>query len=82
MLGKIESSYKPIVPSIKTISHFFILADNDTYIDLDIKIYVRGKLISDSGKDVDFTHLRAVTNNFLLSLFSQCNVTLNGVPIV
>ena len=28
---------------------------------------------------VDFTDLTAVTNNFLHSLFSQCNVTLNDV---
>jgi len=30
---------------------------------------------------VDYTDLTGVTNNFLPSLFSQCNVTLNGVNI-
>jgi len=36
-------------------------ADNDTYIDLDIKLYVRGKLISASGKNVDFSDHTGVT---------------------
>ena len=58
----------------------FLIPDHlDTYIDLDIKLYIRGKLISGDGKDLDATDLRAVTNNFLHSLFSQCSVTLNGV---
>jgi len=49
----------------------FIPADIDKYIDLDIKVYVRGKFISASGKEVDFTDLTGVTNNFLHSLFSH-----------
>jgi len=32
---------------------FLIPADIETYIDFDIKLYVRGKLMSASGKDVD-----------------------------
>ena len=56
---------------------FLIPADTDTFIDL----YVRGSLISGEGKDLDNKYFTAVTNNFLLSLFSQCNITLNGVPI-
>ena len=51
------------------------------YIDLHIKLYVRGKLISASGKDLDFSDHTGVTNNFLYSLFSQCNFTLFGVNI-
>ena len=38
-------------------------------------------MISASGKDVDFPDHMGVTNNFLLSLFSQSNVTLNDVNI-
>ena len=30
--------------------------------------------------DVDLKDTTAVTNNLLHSLFSQCSVTLNGVP--
>jgi len=65
---------------IRTISNFFILADNETYIDLDIKLYVKGKLIGADGKDLDATDT-AETNSFLHSLFSQCSVSLNGVNI-
>jgi hypothetical protein len=60
---------------------FLIPADTDTYIDLDIKLFVRGKLVSGEGKDLDEKDFTAVTNNVLHSLFSQCNVTLNYVPI-
>ena len=66
---------------MKTIWNFFIPADNDTYIDLHIKLYVRGKLSSASGKYVDFSDLTAVKNNFLHSMFSQCNAALNGIKI-
>jgi len=58
-----------------------IPGDKDTYIDLDIKLYVRGKLVSTSGKDVDLTDTTFVTNNLLQSLFSQCTVMLNGVSV-
>jgi len=82
VFGTIETAYKPIAPVDRNDLDFFIPADNDTYIDLDIKLYVRGKLTSASGKDVDFTDLTGVTNNFLHFLFSQCNVTVNGVTII
>jgi hypothetical protein len=50
------------------------------YIDLDIKLFIRGKLTKADGTslDDDFT---AGTNNFLHSLFSQCSAILNGVTI-
>jgi len=57
---------------------FLIPGDNDTYIDLDIKLYVRGKLTKADGTDLDNTDFTAVTNNFLHSLFSQCSIALNG----
>jgi len=50
---------------------YFIPADNDTYIDLGIKLYVRGKLISGSWKNVDTMDLTVVTNNFLHSVQSE-----------
>jgi len=58
-----------------------IPGDSDSYIDLDIKLYVRDKLVSRSGKDEDMTNIPAVTNNILHSLFSQCTVMLNGVRV-
>jgi hypothetical protein len=38
-------------------------------------------MVYSSGKDVDLTDTTAVANNLLHSLFSQCTVTLNGVPV-
>ena len=81
VLGTIGTAYKYIAPVDHNDREFFIPADNETYIDLDIKTYVRGKLISASGKEVEFSDHTGVTNNFLHSLFSQCNVTLNGLTI-
>ena len=60
---------------------FLIPGDTDTYIDPHIKLYVRGKMVLKSGKDVDLTDTTAVTNNLLHTLFSQCTVMLNGVPV-
>jgi len=58
-----------------------IPTDNDTYIVLDIKLYVGVKLFSGSGKHMDTADHTAVTNNFVHSLFSQWNITLNDVTI-
>jgi len=52
VLGKIDTAYKTIAPSIKR-SGILYTCYNDTYLDLDIKFYIQGKLISCSGKDVD-----------------------------
>jgi hypothetical protein len=81
VLGTTEIAYKPIAPVDQNDLEFLIPSDNDTYIDLDIKLYVRGKLISASGKDADFSDHTSVTNSFLHSLFSQCNDTLNGLNV-
>ena len=77
VLGTIETAYKRIAPVHQNDLELFIPADNDTYIDLNIKLYVRGKLISASGNDVELTDATGLTNNFHYSLFSQCNFTLN-----
>jgi hypothetical protein len=81
ILETVETVYKPIAPVEQSDLEFLIPADSDTYIDLDIKLYMRSKLVSGEGKDLDNKDFTAVTNNFLHSLFSQCNITLNNVPI-
>jgi len=48
VLGATEVAYKPITPVDQNDLEILIPADNDTYINLDIKEYVRGKLISAS----------------------------------
>ena len=51
------------------------------YIDLNIRLYICGKLTEADGSKLDATDYSALTNNFLHSLFSQCSITLNGVKI-
>jgi len=81
VLETIETVYKPIAPVDQSDLEFLIPGDIDTYIDPDIKLYIRGKLISGDGKDYDATDFTAVTNNFLHSLFSECYIALNGTAI-
>jgi len=77
LLGTVENVYKPFAPVEQNDLEFVIPSDSGTYIDLDIKLYVRGKLFSSSGKDVYLTDTTALKNNHLHSLFSQCTFTLN-----
>ena len=42
VLGTTEATYKPIAPVDQNYLEFLIPADSDTYIDIDIKLYVRG----------------------------------------
>ena len=77
--GTVETVHKPLAAVEQNDFEFLIPGDSDTYINLDIKLYVRGKMVSSSGKDVDLTDTTAVANNLLYSLFSQCTVMVNGV---
>ena len=72
-------TYKPIASVEQSDLEFLIPADNDTYVDLNIKPYIPGKLNKADGTNLDNTDFTAVTNNFLHSLFSQCSIALNGV---
>jgi hypothetical protein len=81
ILESTEVEYKPIAPMDQTVLEFNIPSDHDTYIDLDTKLYVRGKLTASDGKDLDEKDFTAVTNNFLHSLFGQCSISLNNVCV-
>jgi len=72
---------KPIATADQNDIKFFIPGDSDSYIDLDIKLYVKGRLLGDDGKDLDTSDFTAGTSNFFNSLFSQCSISLNGVNI-
>ena len=61
--------YKPIASVDQNDLEFLIIADNETYIDPDIKLYIRGKLTKVDGSALDDTDFISVTNNFLPSLF-------------
>ena len=76
-----EVTYKPIASVEQSDLEFLIAADNDTYVDLNIKLYIRGKLTKADGTNLDKIDFTAVTNNFLHPLFSQCSISLNGVTI-
>lgn len=60
---------------------FFIPAENNTYIDLNIRLFVRGKLNAADRMALDKTDHLAVTNNFRRLPFNQCSLTLNGTTI-
>jgi hypothetical protein len=60
---------------------FNITADNDTYMDTNIHLYVSGKLTTADGNVLNGEDFTAVKNNFLHSICSQCTIYLNGVPI-
>ena len=69
-----EVTYKSIASVDQSDLEFLIPSDSDTYIDLNIRLYIRGKLTKKDGTHLDNT-------DFLHSLFSQCSIALNGVTI-
>ena len=44
VLGTVETVYKPVAPVEQNDLEFLIPGESDTYIDLDIKLCVRGKM--------------------------------------
>ena len=55
----IDTIYKPI-PSVEQIDlDFLIPADLHTYVDLDIKLYVKGQLVKPDGSALDNTDFAA-----------------------
>ena len=58
-----------------------IPGDSDTYVDLDLKLFVKGKLQTEDNADIPETDYTAVVNNILHSLFSQCTIYINGTQI-
>jgi hypothetical protein len=68
----IETIFRPIASVDQSDLEFLIPAEHDTYIDLNIRLYVRGKLTTADGKDLDSTDFTATENNLLHSLFTQC----------
>jgi len=73
--------YKPIATLDQNDLEFLVPGDNETYIDLNFKLFVKGMLVGADGKTIDASDHTAGTNNLLHSLFSQCSIALNGVNI-
>ena len=76
-----ETLYKPIASVDQTDIEFLIPGDSETYIDLNLKLFIRGKLIKKDGTDLAETDYVSGINNLLHSLFSQCTISLNGTQI-
>ena len=81
ILDSYEVPHKPIATLDQNDFEFLVPGDNETYIDLNFKLYVKGFLVGPDGKAFDASDHTAGTNNFLHSLFSQCSIALNGVNI-
>jgi hypothetical protein len=76
-----ETIYRPIASVDQADIEFVIPGDSDWYVDLDLKLFVKGKLMREDGPDLPDTDYTAGINNLLHSLFSQCTIFLNGTQI-
>jgi hypothetical protein len=76
-----EVVYKSLAPIDQSDLEFLIPTDLDTYVNPDIKLYIRGEFTKPDGSDLDMSDHTAGVNNFLHSLFGQCTITLNDVNI-
>ena len=72
--GTVETVYKSLAPVEQNDLEFLIPGDSDSYIVLDIKFYVRGKVVSRFGKCVDLTHTTAMAKIF----YTVCLVNLQS----
>jgi hypothetical protein len=77
----IATIYRPIASVNQSYLEFFIPAERDSYIGLNIKLDFRGKLTTADGKDLESTDFNATANNLLHSLLTQSSITLNGKTI-
>ena len=80
-LETLETSYKQIASIDHSDLEFLILSDQDTYINLNIQLYIPGKLTKADGTDMELTDTTCVAKNLLHSLFEQCKISLNSVTI-
>ncbi len=80
-LVTLETSYKPIAALDQSDLEFLVPADQDTYSDLNIQLYIRGKVTKADGTVLELTDTTCVANHLLHSLLEQCNVSLNGVTV-
>ena len=79
--GTIETIYKPIASIDQTDIEFLIPGDSETDIDLDLKLYIKGKLLKEDDTQLGDTDYTAGINNLLQSFFSQCSISLNGTLV-
>ena len=58
-LETLETSYKPIAGLDQSDLEFLISTDQDTYIDLNMQLYFRGKLTKAEGTDLELKRTHA-----------------------
>ena len=68
ILGTDVVRCKPIASVDQNVLEFFVPGDNETYIDQDIKLYVRGRIIGADGKDLDVLLLEPTIFSILCSV--------------
>jgi hypothetical protein len=73
--------YSPITALDQSDVEFVISCDTEMYVDLDIHISLRRKLVVHDGSSLEPANSTTVVNNLFHSLYCQCNVTINGVSI-
>ena len=61
-----ETIYKPIASVDQTDREFLIPTDSDTYIDHNLKLFIRGKLVKNDGKDLAESDYVAGINNLYI----------------
>jgi len=62
--------YKSIATVDQNDLEFLVPGDNETYIDLNFKLFVKGMLLGVDGKTLDASDHTAGTNKLFHSLFS------------
>ncbi len=67
----VETTYKPIASLDQSFLEFLIPADHDTYIYLNIQLYVRGKLTQADGTEMEPTDSTCAAKNLLHSFSSN-----------
>ena len=72
----IETAYKPIASLDQSDLGFLIPADHDTYIDLNIQLYIRGKLTTTDGTVLELTDITCIANNLLHSFSNNASFQL------
>jgi len=69
-----ETIYRPIASVDQPEIEFVIPGDSDTYVVLDLKLFVKEKLQTEDNADLPDTDYTAVVKNLLHSLFSLCTI--------
>ena len=77
----IENIFRPIDSVGRRDLEFLIPGEDDTFIDLNIRLYFRIKLTTINGKDLESIDFTATANNLLHSLYTQYSITLKGTTI-